>query len=41
MDQPDFFPGEACDDFLEFYEEKKDCCECQEFLEIHLDCTNV
>jgi hypothetical protein len=28
---------------LEFYEEKKDCelKECQEFLEILLDCTNV
>jgi hypothetical protein len=44
MDRPDLIPGEGCDDFLDFYEEKKDCGElkeCQEFLEILLDCTIV
>ena len=41
MDQPGLIPREACDDFLKFYKGKKDCCEleeCQEFLEILLDC---
>ena len=27
MDPPNLVPGEDCDEFLEFYEEKNDCCE--------------